>query len=301
MLIEWSEKLEGPPPGAYTGMPEWLYHRSAGLSSSGAKLLTAPSTPAHYLAARDGEYKPSREMEIGTAAHTVVLGTGRPLHVVEASSWAVKAGKEGRQVALDLGRIPVLEREYEEIQAMADAIRNHPIAGILFQRQRYEAGQLIPATGVAELSLFWHDHLTGIDKRCRLDWFPQYRSASGVMFVPDYKTCKSADEASIERAIRDYGYHQQAQWNVDGIETLGLNEGAPVVFLFVFQEKKAPYLIHVVDVDQQTLQVAERKNFEAAMTFRRCTESGEWPGYPHQVKRVGLPYWDLKRELEALQ
>lgn len=300
-LIAWTGAEDGPLSGAYTGMPEYLYHQHPALSSSGAKLLTAPSTPAHYMARRGDEWKPSREMEFGTAAHTVVLGTGRALHVVEAPNWNVKAGREGKQLAYDLGRLPVLEAQYEEIQAMADAIRAHPVASLLFQRQRYEAGQLIPSTGEPELSLFWRDEMVGIDKRCRLDWFPQYRTRDGVLVVPDYKTCRSADESAIERAIRDYGYHQQAQWNTEGIETLGLNDGAPVLFVFVFQEKTAPYLINVVAVNAQTLQVAERKNYEAASVFRRCTESGEWPGYSDAVQHVGLPYWDLKRELEEMQ
>ena len=290
-----------PPPRAYSGMAELLVHQHPALSSTGAKKLTPPSTPAHYRAMRDGDYKPTREMEFGTAAHTVVLGTGQALHVVEASGWNVKAGKEGKQLAYDLGRLPILESEYEKIQAMADAIRQHPVASLLFQRQRYEAGQLIPATGTPELSLFWRDDLSGIDKRCRLDWFPHYRSASGVLIVPDYKTCVSASPDAVSRAFRDYGYPQQAQWNTEGIEALGLNDGAPVLFVFVFQEKTAPYLINTVAVGSQSLQVAERKNYLAARLFRECSESGEWPGYGNRIDYVDLPYWDLKRELEEMQ
>lgn len=300
-LIEWTEQLDGPPPGAYVGMPEYLYHRHPALSSSGAKKLTAPSTPAHYRAWKDGEQESKRHLEIGRAAHTVVLGTGQALHIVEANDWRSKAGREGKLLALDLGRIPVLESEYEEIQAMADAIRSHPVAGALFQRQRYEAGQLLPATGTPELSLFWQDEMTGIDKRCRLDWFPHWLSASGALVVPDYKTCASASDDAVQRAIRDYGYHQQAQWNTEGIEVLGLGGGAPVVFVFVFQEKTAPYLINIVAIEEQTMQVAERKNYEAAQVFKRCTEAGMWPGYSSEVTYLSLPYWDLKRELEAMQ
>lgn len=301
MITSWSETLEGPPAGAYSGMPEYLYHRHPALSSSGAKKLTPPSTPAHFREWCDGEQPAKKEFDIGSAAHTVVLGTGRPLHVVEAPNWVSKTAKEEREVARDLGRIPVLEHEYEMVQAMADEIRRHPVASFLFQRQRYEGGQLIEATGAPEVSLFWRDEMTGIDKRCRLDWLPFLLSASGVLLVPDYKTCRSASDDAVDRAVRDYGYHQQAEWNTAGIETLGLSGGAPVLFVFVFQEKTAPYLINVRAVNPQTLQVAEHKNHQAAELFKRCTASGEWPGYPAEIGFASLPYWDLKRELEAMQ
>lgn len=305
-IKEWTPGEHGPtpPPGAYAGMPEYLYHRHPALSSTGAKKLTAPSTPAHYRSWRDTEQEPRRDFEIGRAAHTVVLGTGAPLHVVEAATWQTKAAKEERQLARDLNRIPVLAAEYEEIQAMADAIRSHPVASVLFARQRYEGGQLLPATGTPEVSLFWHDPLSGIDKRCRLDWLPSAVSESGALYVPDYKTCNSASDDAISRALRDYGYHQQAEWNTEGIHACGLNvvDGgvlAPVVFLFVFQEKTAPYLINVKAIEDKTFEIASRKNFEAAQVFRRCMELGEWPGYPFGIGRAQLPYWDLRRELEA--
>jgi len=282
-------------------MPEYLYHRHPALSSSGAKKLTPPSTPAHFREAVDNGQEVKREFELGTAAHTVVLGTGPTLHVVEASSWVTKAAKEERQLARDLGRVPVLEHEYESILAMAEAIRSHPVASFLFQRQRYEEGRLIEATGAPEVSLFWRDDMAGVDKRCRLDWMPFSLTSSGVLLVPDYKTCQSASDDAIDRQVRDYGYHQQAQWNTEGIETLGLSAGAPVLFVFVFQEKKAPYLINVRAVEPQTLKVAERKNYDAARLFARCSESGEWPGYDNRIGFASLPYWDLKRELEAMQ
>ena len=296
-VTPWADRADGPLSGAYAGMPEALYHGHGALSSSGAKKLTEPSTPAHFRQWRDEPRAPKATFDIGSAAHTVVLGTGKPLHVVEATAWTTKAAKEERTLARELGRIPVLEQQYEEVQAMADAIRAHPVASLLFQRQRYEAGQLIEATGTAEVSLFWRDELAGIDKRCRLDWLSSRLTGSGVLMVPDYKTCVSASDEACDRALRDYRYHQQAEWNL----SCGLSGGAPVLFVFVFQEKSAPYLVNVRAVSEQTLRVAQYKNWQAARLFRECSESGVWPGYPERIGFASLPYWDLKRELEEMQ
>lgn len=300
-VTRWDDRQEGPLSGAYSGMPELLYHRHEALSSSGAKKLTKPSTPAHFRQWRDAPQKPKKEFDIGSAAHTVVLGTGRPLHVVEAGSWVTKAAKEERELGRELGRIPVLEKEYEEVQAMADEIRRHPLASLLFQRQQWEAGQLIEATGTAEVSLFWRDEVLGVDKRCRLDWLPSRLTVEGVLMVPDYKTCASAAPDAIARSVRDYRYHQQAEWNTDGVLACGLSGGAPVVFVFVFQEKTAPYLINVKAVERQSLQVAGWRNGQAMRLFRECSESGSWPGYPEKIEEIQLPYWDLARELEEMQ
>ena len=300
-IRKWTPELEGPPVGAYAGMPEYVYHRHPALSSSGAKKLTEPSTPAHYREYIDNGQAPKKQFDIGTAAHTVVLGTGPTLHVVEAGSWRTKAAQEEQRWARENNRVPVLTHEYETCLAMGEEIRRHPTASFLFQRQRYENGKLIDATGDPEVSLFWHDEMTRVDKRCRLDWLPSMLTEAGVLLVPDYKTCVSASKDAIDRALRDHKYHQQAQWNTEGILSLGLNGDAPVLFVFVFQEKTAPYLINVRAISPQTLMVAERKNYEAAQLFKRCTESGEWPGYGPQIGYAQLPHWDLKRELEAMQ
>lgn len=300
-IIEWTPDVgDMPAPGAYSGMPERLYHRGPALSSTGAKKLLSPSTPAHYRWWKDNGQDTTSAMEHGSAAHTVVLGTGKALHVVQASNWTTKAAREERDMARDIGRIPVLEREYEELLAMADAIRAHPIAGWLFQRQRYEGGALIEPTGTPEVSLFWRDPLVGIDKRARLDWVPNVVSPAGSLIVGDYKTCVSADDESCDQAIRSYGYHRQADWNTEGLYACGLDRGAPVLFVLVFQEKKAPYLVNVRAVEAQTLKVAQWRNHQAAEVFRQCTESGVWPGYPERIGYAQLPYWDLKRELEAM-
>lgn len=302
-IRQWSPDIEGPLSGAYAGMPEYAYHRHPALSSSGAKKLTPPSTPAHYAQWRRDDRVAKRQFEIGRAAHTMVLGTGPTIHVLpeDVTSWQTKAAREERDFARELGRVPVLDREYKELEAMAEEIRRHPVASFLFQRQRYENGRLIDATGEPEVSLFWRDEMAGVDKRCRLDWLSFLLTREGVLLVPDYKTCVSASPEAIDRALRDYGYHQQAQWNTEGIQALGLAGGAPVLFVFVFQEKTAPYLVNVQAVHWQTLQVAERKNHEAVQLFRRCTESGEWPGYGFPIGHAQLPYWELKRELEAMQ
>src|SRR5690606_9255974 len=62
-----------------------------------------------------------------------------------------------------------------------------------------------------------------------------------------------------------------------GVRTLGLAED--VAFLFVFQEKQAPYLVTVVELDHEALQIGAYLAREARQRYATCRRTGNWPGY----------------------
>src|SRR5690606_39543109 len=132
--------------------------------------------------------------------------------------------------------------DYEQIQAMAAALRAHPVAGPIFTE----------SAGRAEQSLFWQDSDTRVVCRARIDHLPQ-PTQHGRLILADYKTCATADPNKLPRLIVHHGYHLQAAWYIDGVRTLGLAED--VAFLFVLQEEQAPYLVTVVELDHEALQI----------------------------------------------
>ncbi|MFD0347285.1 PD-(D/E)XK nuclease-like domain-containing protein [Kitasatospora aburaviensis] len=225
---------------------------------------------------------PRRTFDFGTAAHMQVLGAGPELLVIEADSYRTKAAQEDRDGARAEGLVPLLRAEFEQVQAMAEAIRQHPVASRLFA----------PGSGLPEQSLFWVDQATGVWRRCRPDWLPY--PTGGRLIVPDYKTTVSADPRSIEKSVYDYGYYQQDPWYVDGIRSvLGVED---VVMVFVFQEKTAPYLINVVQLDPAAIRAGRRRNREAIALYANCNRTGQWPGYSDRVEIVSLPAWAEKQE-----
>jgi hypothetical protein len=158
---------------------------------------------------------------------------------------------------------------------MAAALRVHPVASKLFN----------PEFGKPEQSLFWRDTVSGIRCRARLDWLPD--RTDGRMIVPDYKSCVSAEPEAITKAVHKHGYHQQADWYLDGVYALDLADKA--AFVFVFQEKTAPYLVTVVELNQDFLMWGRVLNDKARDVYRRCMETGIWPGYSDEVELVQLP------------
>ena len=270
-----------PPPlvGVVDGMSDEEYHRHPALSSSGAKDLMPPGTPATFKWRRDHPVE-KPEFDWGKAAHREVLGVGPNLHVVNADDWRTKYAQEQRAKAREAGAVPILARDRVRLQVMAAALREHKLAAAVFDPQR---------GGKAEQSLFWTDARTGVQLRCRVDWLPP-PLPSGRIILGDYKTCQAADAASITRAAWNYRYHWQHAWYCDGAAALGLGDPA---FVFVFQEKEPPYLVHCVELDADAVRIGRARNEEAIERFRDCTAADVWPGYgtTDEFTLIGPPPW----------
>lgn len=276
-------------PGVYD-MPEDEYHADPvpgrSLSSSGARKLLPPSCPAIFRHEQLHGRPPKRVFDFGHAAHSKVLGIGAPIHKVDAADWRTKKAQEARDLAYANGEVPLLAGEVETVDAMAAAIKAHPIASALFDPGR---------GGKPEQSIFWQDQRWDTWRRARLDWLPAPAVADGRLIVADYKTCASAEPQAISKAVGNHGYHQQADWYSTAVQQVGLADD--VAFVFVFQEKTAPYVITVVELDTTAMFIGRQLNELALSTYRRCLDSDRWPGYRDDVAHISLPpYVELQQK-----
>lgn len=279
-------------PGVYD-IPVADYHRDpvpgGSLSSSGARKLLPPSCPAlfrHWL--DTGQSATSKAMDEGSAAHQLVLGAGPELVVVDAADWRKATARAARNEAHARGAVPLLVHQYERVQAMAEALRAHPLAARL----------LDPAHGRTEQTLVWFDEEFQTWRRALLDYLPHPHPRRRLI-VPDYKTCDSAAPDAVSRSIQTYGYHQQADWYLAGAGALGLASDGEPVFVLIFQETTAPFLVTVVEPDREAMEIARTRNRKALDLYRQCVESGHWPGYADDVLPVGLPTWAVYQHTDA--
>lgn len=244
--------------GFIEDMPEREYHaHPTSLSVSGAKtLLKAPALFKHQQA--NPVYKDV--FDFGSAAHSLVLGVGDPLCVIDAEDWRSKAARDLRDAARAKGETPILKADHLKVLAMADKLKQHKLAMQLLSE------------GNPEVSAFAPDEATGVTRRCRFDWLHP-------TVLTDYKTSASSnphDLAGRYGAIKKWGYDQQAAWYLDLARDLGHPAQA---FAFIFQMKEAPFLVTVATVPEGELWDARDRNRQALERFRDCTESGIWPGY----------------------
>jgi hypothetical protein len=280
-------------PGVYPDMPEDEYHADpvpeGSLSSSGARKLLAPSCPSIYKHERDNRQPPKRTFDFGHAAHRAVLGIGMDSVIVQktakdgatsaADDYKTKSAQEHRDAIYAEGKVPLLAAEVDQVAAMAAKIKAHPLASALLDPGR---------GGKPEQSMFWVDDFHGVWRRARLDWLPK-PSASGRLLIADYKTSVCAEPKAFAKSVFNLGYHQQAAWYIDAVKALGLAE--EIAFVFVVQEKTAPYPVTVCELDYDALRIGRILNQTALGIFSRCQATGVWPDYSDQVELISPPPW----------
>ncbi|MFF8829281.1 PD-(D/E)XK nuclease-like domain-containing protein [Streptomyces sp. NPDC015131] len=260
-------------PGLYD-IPAELYHADpipgGSLSSTGARTL-AKKCPAVFKWELDHPQPYSKALDLGTAAHKLVLDDGPELVLVDADKWNTDAIKADVAAIRADGNIPLKRHELDQVQAMAAALRQDADAARLLE----------PGSGVAEQSAFWDDH--GIWRRCRFDWIRHDGQ------IVDYKTARSCRREDLEKTFSEHGYHQQQEWYLDGGLALDLVDPEKP-FQFVLQEKDPPYLVVVTTCDPVARGIGRHLNDVALNTYAICRETGEWPGYlPNPV--LSLPAW----------
>jgi hypothetical protein len=258
-------------------LPEAEYFaQTHALSASGAKLLLPPNCPALFRWAQDHPVHKD-VFDFGSAAHRVVLGAGPRIDIIDAPDWRTARAKQQRDEARAAGFTPLLIADWAQVTAMADAIRAHPLASVLFD----------PSAGRPELSMFWDDPETGVPCRARPDWLPDPRG--GRLTIPDYKTTVSAHPDDFAKSVGNYGYHIQHAHYTAGAAALGL--GDDPAFVFVAQEKTPPYLVNVVQLDDGAIQAGKVAMRAAIELFASCTATDTWPGYPMDIPEISLPPW----------
>lgn len=265
-------------PGVYLDMDEQAYHSSPALSSTGARAIL--KSPARFQWER--EHPVFKDVfDVGSALHTLVLGTGWEVDVLDFDDWRTKAAQAAKAESRAAGRIPLLVKDFEPVKAMALSVLAHPTARGLFERD-----------GAFEPSLFADDPATGVPMRCRFDFLPDLTDDTTI--AVDLKSAISADPDDFGRDAAKFGYDVQDCWYRN---VLRLARGdVDIEFAFVVVEKSAPYLVSVVQLDAEFEVIGAQRVRRAIDVFAECQASGEWPGYGEGTHFVGPPRWLAHQE-----
>jgi len=224
----------------------------------------ATKTPAHYQWDK-AHPKFSDAFTLGTAAHSVILeGDLSGIVTIDADNWLTKAAKEAKAAALADGRQPLLKKEMAQVLAMNDAVMAHPQARGLFIGHK------------AEESVFWKED--ALTLKCRPDSWQPGR-------LVDLKTTVDASPRAFGKTAHSFGYHQSAAHYIDGVKAV---TGEELPFTFVLVEKTAPYLVSVVELDWEAIELGRALNDRAKRIFRECVTANNWPGYP-TAEPISLP------------
>lgn len=253
-------------PGTHTDIALTDYHGdicdAPSLSSSMARTLIN-ECPAflHANSYLNPNFtpEPKEHFEFGTASHLMFLEPDQlaeRLDVIDAPDWRKKDAQEARAAARTNGKVPMLIGQMAELEAMRAALFAHSIASKAF------------VGGQAEMSAFVRDGNIWLKAR------PDYVRPESLV---DYKTTTSANPKEFARRAFALGYHQQAAWYLDVLKAATGEVRSD--FWFVTQAKVWPYLVTVVRFGDDAIEAGRALNRKAIDAFKRCVDTGEWPGY----------------------
>ena len=244
-------------------MTQKEYREAEGISRSELQLFR--KSPAHYLFNKNNPQEKTKSLIFGSAAHKYILERDTFFDEFCVMPVVDRRTKEGKEIwagfeNLSVGKQVISQDDMRVILDMDSAIDRHPIARALL-------------TGRTEQSFFWNDPDTDEICKCRPDVMTEW---NGKKYIVDYKTTSSCQNGHFERSCKEYGYQLQAGMYQEGVF---LNEFEDYGFIFVAQEKTAPYSVRVYFATQDWIDLGNEE-FKALLgLFHRCQEEGTFPGY----------------------
>jgi hypothetical protein len=258
------------------------------LSATLAKLLLRKSPRHAWTECRrlNPDWQPTdkKTFDIGRAAHRAVLGAGDdyvaiPVDLLAKNGAAsTSEAKNFIERARMAGQTPLKEDEIGDIEAMR-IVAHARLAehGVTLDPERSELCAIV--------------QIEGIWCRAMCDNVP----ADPTQPIYDFKTCEDATPEACLRSVLNYGYdiqaeHYRAVWKAA--------TGEDRDFVFIFQEKSAPYEVTLVRLSGSFRHLAERRAAKARAMWAECITTNNWPGYPVGMNEVDPPAWLIEREFQ---
>ena len=239
------------------------YEELPGLRRSDLWLIH--KTPAHFKYNLEHRPEPTKALLFGIAAHKAILepeAFEAEYVAAPAIDRRTKAGKEEYAAFMEenAGKTVISIDDMTTIRDMAEAVKANETAAELL-------------TGKHEMPVTWMDPDTGEGCKAKFDCITTY---DGKEYIVDYKTTDSCEDGAFERASRKYGYKFQAGMYCEGYFQATLKQAG---FVFVAQEKTAPYLVRTYFCDPEYI----REGYDIFRLligmYHECNESGIWYGY----------------------
>lgn len=242
-------------------------------------LKAMADSPAHYLAAVNEGRKDTAALKTGRLLDCLIFTPG-----AFATTYAVspyddfrsKDAKAWRDETIASGMDVVKPDALYESQALADAVRKHPVA-----RRYLDAGAF-------QVPLLWTDPETGLACKGLTDLL----NDGARPFLVDGKSAQTIDKRRYGSVIGKYLYHCQLAHYRAGMRIgLGID---PEFIGHIVYEKGAPYDVAVFEFAPAVIDSGEVIVRELLNRVADCKASGKWPGrYPEieMITNDDMPRW----------
>lgn len=269
-------------------MTEKEYRQAEGISRSQLWRLT--ESPEKFKWYEDHPEEPTPALIFGQLVHKATL---EPETLMEEFAVApnvdrrTKAGKEEYAAFAEdaAGKTIVSADDWQKATEMLEAQKVMPFIKKLLD-------------GEHEKPFFWVDEMTGELCKVRVDALIEinYEGEKRLAII-DYKSTMDASSDAFMRQAVNLGYDFQAAMYSEGVEKV---TGRKPLFVFIAQEKTAPYAINILQADPVFIQRGADRFRELIGIYHDCKTSGNWYGYLGKygvINNLSLPAW-LAKEVE---
>ena len=268
-------------------MNEREYNEAEGIRRSDLWKMEDSPEKFKYFLEHPVEQTPA--MAFGSACHKFILENEDfpgEYAIAPNVDKRTKAGKEEWETFLaTIGdRTPISMDDNQIMVDMYAAIERTPLAK-----------KLVFGKGETEQAFFWTDPETGEKCKIKVDRLVKYNRR---WYVVDYKTCQCAETFRFNSEIWKLGYFMQAGMYCEGVKAAKKLKKLPG-FLFVAQEKKAPYSVNVIEVSEDVMNAGVSKFHQLLEKYHNCKVLDNWPGYmtDNIPNDAFVPGW-MEREME---
>jgi len=255
------------------------YRKKEGISSSDLKRMM--KSMAHWKYYHDNpEDNDTEALQFGRAYHKLMLEPDDFDNEFIVSPKFDRRTKDGKAAYEEFikkaeGKEVINEETYQKLLEMQKALYDTPFVKLLIK-------------GEHEKSFFWTDEQTGIPCKCRPDSFGQIKDQYVAI---DLKTTKDAETDHFMRDALKLGYDIQACHYCEGLEA---TYKKPFKFIFIAQEKTAPYLVNVLEADDYFMASGRELRSKLLDEYKKAEETGIYEGYMSKeggINSLSVPAW----------
>lgn len=247
-------------------MNDLQYSEMLGIRRSDLWVLN--KSPMHFMYHMTHPTEPTPALIFGQAMHKYLLEPDTfcdEFAIAPVVDRRTKAGKEqmAEFAELNTGKTIISIDDMERIGDMKKALlANDTVREILAEVQSVETAYQ------------WTDAQTG--EMCKVKADIITKETEGLSYIVDYKTTTSCSDGAFEKACRLYGYDFQAGMYTEGINISTLEDHG---FIFIAQEKEAPYASRVYFCSDYFIDRGKKKFHELLDLYHSCKQSDRWEGY----------------------
>jgi exodeoxyribonuclease VIII len=254
---------------------------------SKSRLAKMEVCPQYFKWCEDNPLPATEDLIVGSAFHKIVLEPDEfydEFAVAPICNKRTNAGKEmwAQFEEENYDKQIITQEQFEIIYNMSKAVKCNDYANALLD-------------GEHENSFYAVDDFTQEAIKVRPDC---WRKVGDRVVITDLKSCKSAKAEDFMRDVVKFGYDLQAymySFVVSKVLNIPIEN---VDFVFIAVEKKAPYLINLLQADTLILQRGEMLFRKYIGVYHDCKETNEWYGLNGRygyINHLSLPDYIIKK------